>query len=208
MIINGWFDWAVRRLGPAERRIYADNDLSVIIGHSMVARLGTYSVLTDPLRAPTAWHATNAYDGTLYQHYPIEAGLMASSAGNLKGPAFEAEGGFAPFDEPLTAAQVATFLRIIRDMEAYTGMAYRPGTHRKGFTEHSMWGQTACPSGRYQRLYDDIAAGALENTMTPEEIEEMKALRQRRQLAAFAADLGKYPQMQDVYRYAVSKGYL
>lgn len=202
---DGWFNWAYVEAGPPERVIYGDNSLSVIIGHSLEGRRGGYSAMFDPARFPTAWHGTVGYDGELYQHYPITAGLAASGAGNLSGPAFEAEG-FA--GEPLNDAQVETYLRIIRDMEALAGKLYRPGVPREGFTEHNQWAQTACPSGRYQPLYDAIAAGALEESMTPAEKEEMAALRARRELAALCADLNSYAEVLDLYQYATSKGYL
>lgn len=170
---DGWHDFAVRVPGPNDRRIYTDNDETVIIGHSLEGLVGSYSTMFDPAKFPTAWHGTVRRTGEARQHYPSYAGLAASNAGNLKGPAWEAEG-FA--GEPLTDAQVVTFLRIIRDMEAAHGRLYRPGVKREGFTEHNHWGQTACPSGRYQPLYDAIAAGALEDDMADPRVDAILAL--------------------------------
>lgn len=172
---TGWFDFAVQEPGPPRRRIYSDNNATVIVLHSMVGQRGAYSTMFDPAKSPTAWHGTVAYDGTFYQHYDIFAGLAASSEGNPYGPAFEAEGGFAPYDEPLTTAQVETYLRIIRDMEGAFGRQYRPGVKRVGLTEHNHWGLTACPSGRYQPLYDAIVAGALEDDMADPRVDSILA---------------------------------
>lgn len=47
-----------------------------------------------------------------------------------------------------------------------------------------------------------------EDELSAAEKEELKALQMRRQLAALAADLGRYEQMKDVYRYCEEKGYL
>ena len=90
---DGWYDWCVREPGPPDRVIYPmGNNLSVLIAHSLEGRRGGYSAMFDPARKPTAWHATVAYDGTLYQHYVVTAGLAASNDGNLRGPGIESEG--------------------------------------------------------------------------------------------------------------------
>jgi hypothetical protein len=151
-------------------------------GHSMVGFRGTYSALRDPDRFPTGWHDTTALDGTIYQHYPVWAGLAhAGPLGNPYGTGGESEGGFpAPYNQPITDAQVIAWVRKIRDMESFTGRTYRRGVYRRGFVEHGEVAQTGCPSGRYAKLYAAIDNGALDTTdwevaMASAEYNELRA---------------------------------
>lgn len=153
---DGWFDWATRRAGPPDRPYAWRNSMSSLFLHSMEGVIGLYSALTDPNRYPTAWHGTVSRDGVLYQHYPVYAGLAHGGPNaNPIGPGFESEG-FA--GEPLTRAQVQTWLRMIADMSSYTGRVFqRPA--ESGLVEHGEVAPTACPSGRYAPLYEAIEGG-------------------------------------------------
>lgn len=158
---DGWFDFAVRKPGPANRRYPWDNSLENLYLHSMEGNLGSYDVMADPSRYPTAWSWTWAKDGRLIQYYPVWAGLAHGGAkANPFGPGGELEGG-GPDNpgEPMTDAQIVTVRRTIADLEAHTGhpLTRVPGS-KKGLVEHGEVNATACPSGRYARLYEALAA--------------------------------------------------
>jgi hypothetical protein len=161
MIVNGLFDWAVQKPGPASRRQPWDNTLTFIFHHSQEGVIGSYDVMQDPSRPGIAWHGTIAYDGTLYQHYPVQAGLYHGGAGaNPYGPGFEAEGGIDDgdehtIDEPLTEEQKATFKRIHADIAQFTGRVFTRANG--GLKEHGEVAPTACPSHRYDELWKELA---------------------------------------------------
>lgn len=160
MITNGWFDWATAEPGPPNRRQPWDNLLHFIVHHSLEGRRGSYSVMYDTNRPGIAWHGTVAYDGTLYQHYPIHAGLFHGGANaNPYGPGFEAEGGIDDgdehtIDEPLTPEQEDTYIRIHKDIEQLTKRKFT--RINGGLKEHGELAQTACPSHRYDNLWRRI----------------------------------------------------
>lgn len=177
----GFFDWAVRDPGPADRWAYfgrRHTDMTVLCHHSLegyfrpVGSLG-YNVMKDPQRFPTAWHGTvtrfelvyqgHTYPpGTLFQHYPITYWLQHGHAANSLGPGFEAEGFTAPYSTippedcgPLSPEQVATYRRMHADM-AEAGYAFtRNKGSMLGLVEHREMsnGQTACPHERYAPLW-------------------------------------------------------
>ena len=164
MIIAGWFDFAIREPGPFDRWEEFGRrsiEIKAIICHSMEGDYhpAVYSVLTDPERYPTAWHGTVTKDGVLHQHYGVSARLQHAHSGNELGPGFEAEG-FA--GGPLTLAQEDTYLKIFRDIGEDTGrLPMRPprpdwvfATSEMAIREHNEVGPTACPSGRYDHLWE------------------------------------------------------
>ena len=171
----------MREPGPSDRIYSWRNNCTNLYEHSMVGYRGGYSALTDPNRFPTAWHGDVALDDNLYQHYPIYCGLAhGGPLANPYGPGFEAEGGLAPYNEPLTTGQVTKWLDIIRDMEQAYNRPYRRGVYRQGLVEHNEASNTACPSDRYRSLYYAIANGALdnsnwENAMASAEYNELRA---------------------------------
>lgn len=123
-----------------------------------------YWAWRDPKRTSTAWHATNIRGATaLIQHAPIWTRLAHGNAFNPRGPGIEHEG-IAPNE--IDAHQVATSLRITRDLEAYYQRPV-PWT----WTEHRKWGPTACPSERLAPLHAALAKGGDE--VTREEYDEL-----------------------------------
>lgn len=165
----GYFDWAHLMPGQPEDAYSWNNTMENIYFHSMVGYVDTTSNLR--------WCGSVRYDGTLEQHFPV---FLATPHGgphaNPFGPGFEAEGGVgqehggAGYDEPLTDAQVRTYLRIISDMEDYTGRTYpRQLWSGVGLVEHKEApAPTACPSGRYARLWEAVLG---EDMATLEELE-------------------------------------
>jgi hypothetical protein len=212
---DGFFDWAVRDPGPADRWAnfgFARTPMTAITHHSLEGTFtrvngSGYNVMRDPSRFPTAWHGTVLrfsrmidgvlYDnGTLFQHYPVFARLQHGNSANVLGPGFEAEEyGTAGNSLRLTPAQEDTYLHIHADMAAFTGRQYLrvPGS-RTGLVEHREMttppGGTACPSNLYDGLWARIAEG---EDMTPEEVQSIvdKALAQ--QEMAYRAAVGASP---------------
>lgn len=149
-----WYPGAVRRLGPAVKIQSRTNPASGIVLHSAVGyRAGLYSVLdnTAPPRATVAWHFSVYQNGTVEQHYPIEAVLHHAGNGwanaNLIGA--EHEGGFNPANEPLTAAQRAASVNLVKWLAAQRGWV-PSRTVNKTLFEHNEVSDVAtqCPSGR------------------------------------------------------------
>ena len=157
---DGWFTWADRYPGPANRASYMGGQptsMTAITHHSLEGWLGDYSALTDPARFPTSWHWTVPLSGNVQQHYPVTARLVHGNAANVLGPGGESEG-LAP--TPLNASQIAHWLHIHADIEVFTGKKFEriPGS-RRGLVEHREMGPTACPSERYAPLWAAISGG-------------------------------------------------
>ena len=168
-ITDGWHSFAVRVPGPPNRRQRWNNDLSMIVHHSMEGTIpgpGGYDVMRDPNREGTAWHGTVGRDGILRQHYPVEAGLWHGGPNaNPYGPGYELEG-FA--GEPINDAQLDTFVRIHHEIAEYTGREYT--RDNGGLKEHGELASTACPSNRYDRLWANPNGVA---DLTPDQVRDI-----------------------------------
>lgn len=143
--------------------------MSLICHHSAEANFSpVYDVMTDPNRFPTAWHFSIHKDGKVEQHYDYRARLRHGNSANTRGPGGEAEGRAG---EPLTTAQEDAWLRIHKDISTAEGKVYLrvPGS-KVGLVEHREMGQTACPSGRYDGLWERIAGG---DEVTRKEYEDL-----------------------------------
>lgn len=194
---DGWFDWAIRDPGPADK-VYSEPCRSEgVIFHSAVGYYGGWrSRLDSTARLPngryTEYAAASvtgwiAYDGTLTQHYDIFKGCWASGSreANVRFNAFEGEGGWNPVNEPYRPAQIVTAVRISRDLMGYKHLerlhrlslgvppigVFSLGEHNECVT---LWGGglTACPSHRV--LWDAITKMLKEGDMTPEQMAELK----------------------------------
>jgi hypothetical protein len=196
----GWFDWAVRDPGPADRWAnfgFAHTSMVAITHHSLEGFLRPlfttgYSPMKDAARFPTAWHGSILREdtvilgklyrqGTLFQHYPVFARLQHGNSANTLGPGFESEDYAMPGNTVrLTPGQSETWLRIHRDMREFTGRDFKrvPGSQR-GLVEHREMtvppGLTTCPNNLYDELWARIAQG--DDAMTPEEKADYDALK-------------------------------
>lgn len=204
---DGWLDWAERVPGPADKVYGVPNAGIGYIPHSAVgyysgwaSRLfsadrlanGDYSVY-----AAVSCHGWIAYDGTVKQHYPFTASCWASGSRypNTHFIAFENEGGFRPVDEPLTEAQVASNVRIIRELAAWRGWGgFRRPSHAldtaANLYEHRecvRWGSapTACPSGRIP--WARILAGLADEPLAAAEAADVYVVAPGDTLASLAA---------------------
>ncbi len=194
--LDGWLDWTVHAPGISDK-VYSQPNRGIgLIGHSIVgsyqAAIGRFmSEQRDAAGRYTNYAAASVMfiacqDGTIIQCYPVTASTWTSGGyeANTSYWSIEAEGG-APGNEsePLTDGQVASILRLCREWEdAHPGERVEKGST---FREHGEtarqygYAATACPSNRYQRLYE-----ALEDDMDEATVLEIIAADlERRRLA-------------------------
>lgn len=179
MIVDGWFDWADRRPGPAHKVWSDENSIDGVVFHSAVGSLqGVYNVVMGPAQKSVT--AVIGYDGFTVQFYPVTASPWANGSHtyNRRYLGFEFEGGAdtpETVSEPLTPAQVATAIRILKDLADFKRVSassfwQRPTT----LIEHRELVATACPSGRIP--WDAITAGLLPVPQTFNEVDAYKTL--------------------------------
>ena len=172
MTTETWLDFAVKMPGPASKAGYPsdpDRELDEIlymVNHSAEG-WANYLVQGHRPGANASWTFSNCIDGTLYQHYPLEA-LTYTSGGlpqNRDGLGIEHEG---VKGTPINAAQVANDRRIYDALKAICSRLREP-KFGEGFREHGELtnGETSCPSGRIQPLYDSYTES--EDDMTEDE---------------------------------------
>lgn len=165
----GWLSWAVESPGIPDKIYTQINSVEWVTLHSMVGKTeGAVGRLMSEERQPDGRYTDYAaasvqflldQDSTLIQMYRLWDACWASGTrdANTRSVAVELEGGNYPnYSEPMTDGQVSTALRFLRDLAAFRGWDW--ATIRSRLREHNEFQQTACPSGRWQRLYD-----ALEN---------------------------------------------
>ena len=152
--MTNWYPRATSYPGPSVKIQTGRNPAAGVVLHSMVGfRAGAHSVLenVEGPRKTVAWHFSVLQDGTVEQHYPID--VILHHAGNrwanehLIG--IEHEGGFDPPDEPLTTAQQAASVELVRWIaEQRSWTPARTGD--KTLYEHNEVSDTStqCPSGR------------------------------------------------------------
>ena len=165
MIVDGWFDFAIRDPGPAGSVNGGRNSVRGIVPHSAEGHWATledlhdfhWSRATNPdPRKRASWGATNLKDGRFVQHYSVWAQTWTSGSAypNNNFFAFENEG---VAGESLTQAQIDNIIRVGRDLIALQGWLPRRPRNVEDTTaslyEHNecdRWGAnaTACPSGR------------------------------------------------------------
>ena len=159
-----WLDWCIKAPGPPEKAGYAAqssralSEILYIVNHSAE---GWKSFLVQGHRpgANASWSFSNNQDGSMYQHYPLEA-ITYTSGGfrqNVDGLGVEHEG---------VAGQLLNAVQIANDKRLYGDVAelcpnLRAARFMDGYREHNELtnGATTCPSGRIQSLYDAYETG-------------------------------------------------
>ena len=149
-----WYPKAIQRLGPSVKVQSGRNPARGVVCHSMVGpRSAAYTVLDNVTgdRKTVGWHFSVMKDGTVEQHYPLDA--RVHHAGNLFANnnyiGIEHEGGLSPVTEPLTAKQREASIALVRWIAAQSG--WIPSrTGQKTLWEHNEVSDTGtqCPSGR------------------------------------------------------------
>lgn len=146
---------AVQRPGPAGK-VWPDvNTVAGVICHSMQGNYdpGALSVLddeslTDNHYRAASWHFSILRDGTVIQHYALNASPFhaGNHAANARLIGIEHEGG--PPDnlsEPLTAQQTVASVALVRWIAQQAGWAM---ARHITLLEHNETTSTVCPSGR------------------------------------------------------------
>ena len=121
MIVDGWFDWAERRPGPAWKANIPLNKCEGTVQHSME---GTYPAALNILDsgARSSWGSSNLKNGRFVQHYPVWVSTWTSGATYPNEHFFTTENeGRA--GEPLTEAQINNIVRVIQDLMQKGGYA-------------------------------------------------------------------------------------
>lgn len=182
---DGWWTGATRIPGIPDKQ-YSQPNTGIGFGcHSVVgsaqAALNRF-LSTD--RLPNGQYTPAAAasctfilkkNGELIQMYPVTASTWTSGSrgANTQYIPLELEGGALPdYSEPMTDAQVATFVLLIRDLETFKGIKYVPNVNmlqHKQLVAMYGGGATACASDRYQRGYDAL----MEEDMTAAETQAM-----------------------------------
>lgn len=153
---HGWFDWMIRDPGPLNKTNGGINTASLCIPHSAEGYWPHLQELLHSQARRASWMFSNLNNGRCYQHYSIYAQVWGSGSAypNNNGVMWENEG---VAGEPLTAAQDANNIRIIREVSALKGWKPRRPINsadtRATLYEHNecvRFGSepTACPSGR------------------------------------------------------------
>jgi N-acetyl-anhydromuramyl-L-alanine amidase AmpD len=147
---------AIQRPGPASKQNGGTNAVRGVVLHSMVGTFAGAMGRLDDVVTPggrASWHYSVLQDGRVFAHYADEVQCwQAGSAYNDDTIGIEHEGGFDPYDEPLTDAQRAASIALVRWLSAAHGFPLERGA---GLWEHHevSGAPTACPSGRIPWQY-------------------------------------------------------
>lgn len=160
-ITNGWIDGLERRPGPANKLNAGVNDSLGIVCHSMEGSLaGSLAEMAKPERQ-ASWMFSNPKVGGLIQHYPVTARPWTSGNSKANNTLWSVESeGVA--GQPLNANQVANMMTLAIEFELLTDKALERGVTLWEHREVAQWttpnaGPTACPSGRYEPFYVELA---------------------------------------------------
>lgn len=178
-VINGWVDWALRIEGHPQKVYSATNTGTGIALHSIVGsesetddgvpnrflqdtRPGGIGRFSDYEAASCMFVLRKS--GLLIQMYDTSKSTWTSGGpeANTSFMAIELEGGPSGNErEPMTDAQVASFVRLVRDLEAHKGMKFIYGQNmlqHKEIAKKFGYAATSCASDRYDRGVAALAA--------------------------------------------------
>lgn len=141
---------AIARPGPNSKQNGGLNTTIGVVCHSMV---GTFAGAMSRLdgfgpRNEASWHFSVLQNGQVYQHYDTLVQCWhAGSSYNNTTIGIEHEGGYDPYDEPLTEAQRVASVNLVRWLSQKHGFALERGN---GLWEHNEVSDkpTLCPSHR------------------------------------------------------------
>jgi hypothetical protein len=182
----GWFDWMEAAPGPPEKVYTQGNTCEEIACHSMegwldgsLSRMADESRLADGSYTPYAaasWPVSLPLVPPVLQHYEWRSATWTSGSrgANTRSWACEAEG---VKGSRLNLFQRESFIRMVRDIEAFTGEPYLPvnpsvfdrllpwrnAIPRRIYQHKEMvarfgGGSTECASDRYARAWEVLVA--------------------------------------------------
>ena len=141
-----YYPQALWRPGPPQKVWPAVNAGLGVVMHSMVGYMpGAFRILDDPNGG--SWHFSVTQEGVVCQHYLLTASAWHAGTrlANERFIGIEHEGGYEPFDEPLTPAQKEASIKLVRWVMQQLG---KPISIGHTLLLHSQVFATACPSGR------------------------------------------------------------
>ncbi len=187
---NGWLDWAHVIKGPADK-VYTESNKQLgianhsIVGYESESEDGVPNRFLDTSTNPNGSYTANAaasvhfvlrYSGLLIQMYPLSASCWTSGGRfqNTHFVAIELEGGYVGNErEPMRPAQVATYVKLIIELENHWGFPLTRDGVSRNIKEHNEWVPTACPSGRYELAYAALRGAPQEELVTRKEYEDL-----------------------------------
>lgn len=161
--------WATWYPGPTDKINTGARWGKGAVLHSSEGSLdGALRRLMDPT-AEVSWTFTNALDGRLFQHYNTLAQCWHAHAyGNVRFIGIEHENAYTngrPNHDPITDAQLATDIRLLREIgeaEGWDGYVLRDTLWEHNWIPGNS---TQCPSGRIR--WDELIAGLAPSKDTP-----------------------------------------
>lgn len=176
---SGWFNWATLEKAPQDRLDFygTKTPVDLLVHHSYEGWYANYKVQYVPERYPTAPHGVVLESGEFIQIAPYNAATVHGHMANLRGPGIEADGTNAKL---LTQAQIDTFRRIHGELEQITSRKVQRWTGSGSpatkdgilwLVEHKQMGPTACPSNRYQELWEILEQEEDQEVLDKEKLE-------------------------------------
>lgn len=142
-----WYPNAVIRHGPDWKRNANPLWPQGAVLHSAVGyEGGLYDVLDS--NTPSSWHFSILYSGVVVQHYDTSAQLWHAQAANSFAVGIEHEGGYSPEDEPLTPAQLASSIALVRWLGEVHNFPLQRAEPGRTLFEHNQFYPKPCPSNR------------------------------------------------------------
>lgn len=216
-----WVPWAFEGPGGQDTYYKGINKPAAVVLHRMQGHYSTARAWALSGHYGASWHYSIDHNGDIMQHLEFTDGGyhagIPSTAPYPTWPLWRGHGqnvnlytigiemaGFA--GEPHSPEQLAALKYLCKTLSRELGIPY----DRVHFPPHADidvvnrvndFNTPAIREEVYRYLFE-------EDELSAQQLEELKALQMRRQLAALAADLGRYEEMKDTYRYAESKGYI
>lgn len=142
-----WYPNAVIRPGPDWKRNQSPLWPQGVVCHSAVGFIGGLHDVLDS-QTPSSWHFSILFDGTVEQHYDTSVQCWHAQAANAFAVGIEHEGGYDPENEPLTPAQKAASIALVRWLGEQHNFVLERGEPGRTLFEHNQFYPKPCPSNR------------------------------------------------------------
>lgn len=142
-----WYPGAVIRPGPAWKVNANPLWPQGVVCHSAVGFAGGLHDELDGNNSKS-WHFSIMYSGLVEQHYDTNLQTWHGNAANAFAVGIEHEGGYSPENEPLTPAQLAASVALVRWLGETHNFELRRDEPGRTLFEHNQFYPKPCPSGR------------------------------------------------------------